>query len=60
MPEGLQGGDKGTQAEEAVGYLEDVVNDMEELVNVTETGAFVRLFHEKYDDMDSNLDDAAA
>jgi hypothetical protein len=46
--------------EEAASALQQVSEDMDELVNVTETGAFVRLFHEKYDDMDSNLNDAAA
>jgi hypothetical protein len=60
MPEGLQAGDKGSMAEQAVGYMLDCLNDMEELVEVEETGAFVRLFHKKYDGMIAKLDDAAA
>jgi hypothetical protein len=59
MPEGLQGGDKGTQAEAAVSSLEKVVNELEELVEI-EPEAFIGSFHEKYDDMISNLDEASA
>ncbi len=60
MPESLKGGDKGSQAEEAISAMGECLERMEELVNVEEEGAFTRLFHDKYDDMDRNLSDAAA
>ena len=59
MPEGLQGGDKGSNAEAAISAMEGVIQDLEELVDA-EIEDFVSMFHERYDDMNSALQEAAA
>ncbi len=37
MPESLQGGDKGTQAEETVSYLEDASSGIQEAISAIES-----------------------
>jgi predicted nucleic acid-binding Zn-ribbon protein len=51
MPEGLQGGERGSMAEDAISNMDSALSDLEELVNVEEKGGFVKLWHEKFDDL---------
>lgn len=37
MPEGLQGGDKGSMAEEAIGQLEEAIERLQEIVDAVDT-----------------------
>lgn len=61
MPEGLQGGERGSNAEEAVRAMEEVISDMEEIVGMgDEPAEFMSMFHDKYDNMSSRLSDAQA
>lgn len=59
MPQGLQGGDKGSRAQEAVDALQRVEDDLDELLGVQEVGELTKLFNEKYDDMCGRLQEAA-
>ncbi len=60
MPEGLQSGERGTQAEDTVNALDFAEDHLDELVGVEETGTLVRMFHEKYDDISANLEEASS
>ena len=60
MPESLQGGDRYENAETCIEAMGQALELMDELKSVDEVGGFVRMFHDKYDDLISALDDATS
>jgi chromosome segregation ATPase len=60
MPEGLQGGDKGSASQEATEAMGRADEILEELVNCEEVGEFVKTLLDKYDDLSTYLEEASA
>lgn len=58
MPEGFQNGEKGEAAQSAVDALENAITQLEELENCTEVGEFIKIFPDKFDEIEGHLEEA--
>lgn len=58
MPESLQGGERYDNAESCIEAMDRALDHLEELKSVEKVGELVKMFHEKYDDLISALDDS--